>query len=99
PPSENEGPFYAICPRDLSAGAGRHDRRLGDDACELAALQELAAFPAAAGDAVLRGADRLLRAARRLDGHQIAVAGGRDEAEQAIVVFLQLDEDDAAAGP
>src|SRR6185436_7010350 len=51
----------------------RFDRR-GHNFRELAALQELPALAAAAGDAVLRGADGLLGAARRLDDHQVAVA-------------------------
>ena len=65
---------------------------------ELAALQQLAALAAAAGDFVLRRADRLLRAARRFDGHQVAIARRRDEAEDA-VALIELDQDDAAAGP
>src|SRR5688572_3945321 len=83
-----------------SSAVFRHRRldRTRDDARELAALQELAAFAAAAGDFVLPGADRLFGAARRFNGHQITIAGRRDEAKQAIVLLLQLDEDNAAAG-
>src|SRR5688572_18365142 len=64
---------------------------------ELAALQKLAAPAAAAGHFILPGADRLLRAAAGLDAHDVPVAGGGDEAEHAIVVRVQLDEDDALA--
>ena len=69
----------------------RHDAR------ELAALQQLAAFAAAAGHLVLRGANRLLRSARRLDRQQIAIADRRNESQQPIIVRLQLDQNDAAA--
>ena len=43
------------------------------------------------------GADRLLGAAAGLDGHQVAIAGGGDEPEHAVVLRSQLDQDDAAA--
>src|SRR5262245_31784502 len=73
-------------------------RRLVDDANEAAALQELASLSAASGDLVLGGADGLLAASRCLDREQIALAGGRDEPEHAVVVIGQLDENDALAG-
>src|SRR5438477_5710244 len=66
------------------------------DLRELTTLQQLPPFAAASGDFVLRGADRLFRAAARFDGHQIAVAGRRDEAQHAIRLRRQLDQDHAA---
>src|SRR5579864_1767809 len=78
---------------------GRDLRRLGHDPHELAALQKFPALAAAARRAVLRRRDRLLGAPRRLDREEIAVARGRDEAQQPVVVLLQLDQDHASAGP
>src|SRR5215216_2014917 len=63
-----------------------------DDPGELAALQQLAALTAAAGDLIFRRADRLLRAARGLDRHQIAIAYRSDEAQHAIGC-IQFDQD------
>src|SRR4051812_16414621 len=74
-----------------------HRRR--DDPGELPALEEFAAFSAATGDLVLRGADRLLGPASGFDRQQIAVALRRDEPQEAIFAGLQLDEDDAATWP
>ena len=85
----------------LDRRSGQVGRSLGhgqDDPRELAALQQLAALSAAAGDLVFRRADRLLRAAAGFDGHQIAIAGGRDEPENAVVFRRQLQEDYASAG-
>src|SRR5215204_5830262 len=97
-------PFLAVRSSLPRASACRRllDRRRGlwrgpHDAGELAALQELAAFPAAAGDLVLHGADRLLGAARGFHRQQVAVAGGRDEAQDAVLFRVHLDQDDAAA--
>ncbi len=46
---------------------------------------------------VLRRADRLLGAAARLDGQQVAIAGRGDEPEHAVRVGGDLDQDHAAA--
>src|SRR5918996_4889080 len=75
-------------------------RRFGyrpEDARESPALQQLASFAAAAGDLVLRRADRLLAAARGFDGQQVTVARRGDEAEHAIIVG-ETDQEDAFSG-
>src|SRR5262245_33249880 len=67
----------------------RLDHRYGDlarhHASEAAALHQLLAFAAAAGDFVLRRADRLLAAARGLDRQQIAIARRHDRAYDLVV--------------
>src|SRR5881392_3812517 len=77
--------------RWIRSGAGRVERRRRvrhgpENAGKSATLQQLAAFAASPRHAVLRRADRLLGSARRLDGQQVAIAGRRDEAEDAIVL-------------
>src|SRR5215467_1312409 len=72
-------------------------RRRPHDTRELAALQELAPLAAAAGDFVLRGADRLFSAAAGLDREDVAISGRGDEAEHSIL-FAELDEQHAFAG-
>src|SRR5215831_315094 len=72
-------------------------RRRPQDPRELAALQELPPLAAAAGDFVLRGADRLFSAAAGLDREDVAISGRRDEAEHS-VLFAELDEQHALAG-
>src|SRR3954469_133285 len=64
---------------------------------ELTTLQQLAPFASTSGHFVLCGADCLLRAPARFDGHQIAVAGRGDEAQHTIRLRRQLDQDHAAA--
>src|SRR5438093_69671 len=75
----------------------RRVRQRPDDARELSPLEQLAAFAAAAGHLVFRRADRLLGAAGRLDGEEIAVAARRDEAEHT-VVLREFDQEHAFAG-
>src|SRR5688572_16259193 len=70
-----------------------------DHARELSALQQFAAFAAAAGDLVFGGADRLLAAAARFNPHQIAIARRGDEAENMVLLRLQFDEDHSFAWP
>src|SRR6188768_1371217 len=81
---------------------GKGRRRLGhwrDNPRELSALQELAALAAAAGHFVLGCADRLFGAAARFDRHQVAIASGGDETEHAVVLRIELDENDATPWP
>src|SRR3989442_241429 len=80
----------AICER------WRRLRHRPDDFRESAALEELASFAAATGHFVFAGADRLLGAARRFDGQQIAVAARRNGAEH-LVLFSELDQQHALA--
>ncbi len=96
PSAKAEGrPLDANYPPFSVAGAstGRGTTRVNWPRCK-----QLAPLAAAAGDLVFGRADRLLGAARGLDRHQVAIAGRRDEAEQPIVLLLQLDEDDATPG-
>src|SRR3954471_16872792 len=73
----------------------RRIRHRPDDPRELAALQQLAALAAAPSDVVLRGADRLLRAATGLYCHQVAVSDRGNEPQHAIA-SIELDQDHAA---
>src|SRR5258705_2258287 len=72
---------------------------VGNHASELAALEQLSTLATSAGHFIFRGADRLLAASARLHAQQVAVAGRRDEAEHAVVLPRQLDQDDALARP
>src|SRR5215467_2856621 len=93
-----EGGHYVRCyVLRVSVERRRCVRRRPHDTRELAALQELAPLAAAAGDFVLRGADRLFSAAAGFDREDVAISGRRDEAEHS-VLFAELDEQHALAG-
>src|SRR6185295_17352901 len=72
-------------------------RRRPYDTRELAALQELPPLASAAGDFVLRSADRLFSAAAGFDRENVAISGRRDKAEH-VVLFAEFDEQHAFAG-
>jgi hypothetical protein len=77
------------------------DRQLGQhrqDASEFAALKQLASPAAPARQTVFRGADGLSGTASGFYRQKISVAGGRDKPQDTVVLFPDLDENDATAG-